>query len=212
MLAPSEIGEETHSGRGRPRSEASQAAVLAATTELLRETSLRDLSIEAIARKAGVGKITIYRWWPSKAYVALDAVMYSMRKNVVPPDTGSAERDFSLHLRSVIRFYTGPVGRTFRQLLAEGQNDPEFGEVFLQRFLMPRREVIESIWKRGVDRGDIKSDLAMDTVLDLISGPMIFRLLTGHASLSDTQADALIAGAFRGVGREPARPTVKGKR
>ena len=81
--------------RGRQRSEASEEAILTATLSLLKEKPLRDITVEAIARKAGVGKATIYKWWPSKAYVALDAFLRRMNRMVPTPDTGSVESDFT---------------------------------------------------------------------------------------------------------------------
>src|SRR5215469_113770 len=94
---------------GRQRSKESEDAILAATLCLLKEKPLRDITIEEIARKAGVGKATIYKWWPSKAYVALDAFLGKMNKMVPTPDTGSAEGDFKEQLNSLIAFYTSPV-------------------------------------------------------------------------------------------------------
>ena len=79
--------------RGRPRSEESEEAILAATIQLLSEKPLRDISMDEIARKAGVGKATIYKWWPSKAYVALDAFLRKSNQMIPTPDTGSVRRD-----------------------------------------------------------------------------------------------------------------------
>src|SRR5215469_9048148 len=86
--------------RGRPRSEESEEAILAATLQLLTEKPLRDISMEEIAREAGVGKATIYKWWPSKAYVALDAFLKNLNRRVPTPNTGSAKRDIQQQLRS----------------------------------------------------------------------------------------------------------------
>ena len=96
--------------RGRQRSSESEEAILTATLQLLKEMPLRDITIEAIARKAGVGKATIYKWWPSKAYVALDAFRKKMNKMVLTPNTGSAERDLTEQLRSVVRFWEVKCG------------------------------------------------------------------------------------------------------
>ena len=96
--------------RGRPRSEESEEAILAATIQLLSEKPLRDISIEEIARKAGVGKATIYKWWPSKAYVALDAFVRKTNRMAPTPDTGSVRRDILEQLRSLMVFYMSPAG------------------------------------------------------------------------------------------------------
>src|SRR5215469_9027323 len=88
--------------RGRPRSEESEEAILAATVQLLTEKPLRDISMEEIARKAGVGKATIYKWWPSKAYLALDAFVRSLNRRVPSFDTGSVRTDILEQLRWLI--------------------------------------------------------------------------------------------------------------
>ena len=92
-----------------------------------------------------------------------------------------------------------PTGRTFRQFLAECQIDDEFAALFRERFLRPRREAVQAIWKRGVDRGDIDRSIDMDAALDLIYGPMIFRLIARHALLSTKEAPALVKAAFHGI-------------
>jgi AcrR family transcriptional regulator len=190
-------------GPGRHRSVESEAAVLAATAELLLDYPLREITVEAIAKKAEVGKATIYKWWPNKAYVALDAFLASMRRAVITPDTGSAERDFIGQLRSLTRFYTSPSGKVFGQFLAEGQSDPEFKKLFNERFLQPRRQAVSIIWQRGVARGEIAADLDKEIVLDLIYGPTIFRLMAGHAPLNDAQAEAFVTTVFRGIAQIP---------
>jgi AcrR family transcriptional regulator len=186
-------------GRGRQRSTESESAILTATLRLLKAKPLRDITIEEIAQKAGVGKATIYKWWPSKAYVALDAFLRKMFKTVPTPDTGSAETDFAQQLYSVMAFYTSPTGRIFRQFMAEGQSDPEFAVLFRERFLQPRREAVGIILDRGVKRGQINRKLDREIILDLIYGPMIFRLLAGHGPLNEQEADTMISALFRGI-------------
>ncbi len=189
------------SKRGRQRSSESEDAVLAAVAELLKEMPLRDVTIEEIAKRAGVGKATIYRWWPSKAYVALDAFLRTMMRKVAVPDSGSARRDITEQLRSVIRFYTGPTGGIIRQFLAEGQIDPEFKKVFLGRFLGLRRDATRVMWERGIQRGEIDPTIDIDIAMDLVYGPMMFRLMTGHAPLNDKEAEGIVEAAFAGMGK-----------
>jgi AcrR family transcriptional regulator len=187
-------------GRGRQRSTKSESAILTATLRLLRSKPLRDITIEEIAQKAGVGKATIYKWWPSKAYVALDAFLRKMFKSVATPDTGSAQRDLTEQLHSVMAFYTSPTGRIFSQFLAEGRSDPKFAALFRERFLQPRREAVGIILDRGIKRGELNGKLDREIVLDLIYGPMIFRLMAGHGPLNEKEADAMISTLLRGIG------------
>jgi AcrR family transcriptional regulator len=186
--------------RGRQRSSESEEAILAATLHLLKEKPLRDVTIEAIARKAGVGKMTIYKWWPSKAYVALDAFRKTMNKMVVIPDTGDTERDLAELLRTIMKFYSSSTGRIFGQFLAESQSDPEFAALFRERFLKPRREAAGELLDRAITRGEIDRTLDRELVLDLIFGPMVLRLMVGHAPLNKSEADAMISTLLRGIG------------
>ena len=186
--------------RGRQRSSESEEAILTATLQLLKEKPLRDITVEAIARKAGVGKMTIYKWWPSKAYVALDAFRKTMNKIVVIPDTGEAERDLAELLRSMMSFYSSPMGRIFSQFLAESQSDPEFAVLFRERFLKPRREAVGEVLDRAMKRGEVDDTLDRELILDLMFGPMVLRLMIGHGPLNKAAADVIISTLLRGIG------------
>ncbi len=171
-----------------------------ATLSLLGEMPLRDLTIEAIAQRAKVGKATIYKWWPSKAYVALDAFLGRIQQDVKIADTGSAEEDFLKQLTSLIRFYGSPLGDIFRQFVAECQADQAFAKTYRERFLEPRRAAVLVIWQRGVQRGEIDPDVESDLILDMIYAPLVYRVLAGHAPFTATHARQVVNAAFRGIG------------
>ncbi len=187
--------------RGRQRSVEAEAAVLKAALYLLERKPLRKVTADAIARRAGVSKATIYKWWPNKSMVALDAYLGGMTARVAMPDTGSAEVDFTVQLKSVTEFYKSPLGRLFGQFIAEGQSDPGFLALFRERFLYARRDAARVMWRRGVDRGEIRKDIDGEIVLDLVYGPMVFRLLAGHGSLSDRESEAMVEAIFGGLRR-----------
>jgi AcrR family transcriptional regulator len=189
--------------RGRQRSVEAEAAILKSALYLLERKPLCKVTADAIARRAGVSKATIYKWWPNKSMVALDAYLGGMTERVAMPDTGSAEMDFTIQLKSVMAFYKSPLGRLFCQFIAEGQSDPGFLAHFRDRFLYARRDAARVMWRRGVDRGEIRKELDSEIVLDLVYGPMIFRLLAGHGSLNDHESEAMIEALFGGL-REPA--------
>lgn len=191
--------------RGRQRSEESEDAILCATLELLKKRPLRDISIEEIARNAGVGKATIYKWWPSKAYVALDAFLRKMNRMVPNPDTGSAETDLKEQLQYLIAFYTSPTGRIYGQFLAEAQSDSDFAALLRERFLKPRREIVGVIFDRAVQRGEIDRSLDRDLILDLIYGPIIYRVLVLHAPFDRERVAAMVSALFRGLGAHQPR-------
>lgn len=198
---------EESRGRGRPRSMQAEAAILKATLQLLERKPLRKVTADAIARRAGVSKATIYKWWPNKSLVALDAYLAGMTERVSMPDTGSAEVDFSEQLKSLMAFYRSPMGRLFCQFLAEGQSDASFLSLFRERFLYARRDAARTMWRRGVDRGEIREDVDSEMAMDMIYGPMVFRLLAGHGSLSDSESEVLVRAVFRGIGRTVCEPS-----
>jgi AcrR family transcriptional regulator len=205
---PPEIGPppaDNSRNRGRHRSEKSRRAILAAVLDLATETPLRDITIEAIARRACVGKATIYKWWPNKAHVALDAFAEEWSRQVPIPDTGSAERDFREQLYALFNFYISPGGRILAQFISEGQSDSEFASLFRERFLKPRRELIGAILDRGLKRDEIVPGLDRELILDLIYGPAIYRLLVQHAPLNRQAADAIISTLFRGLCNKSVR-------
>jgi AcrR family transcriptional regulator len=198
--------------RGRPRSEESEEAILAATIQLLSEKPLRDISMEEIARKAGVGKATIYKWWPSRAYVALDAFLRKTTQMVPTPDTGSVRKDVLEQLRSVMVFYKSPAGRIMGQFVAESQSDKEFADLFRERFLKPRREAIGVIFDRGVERGEIDQNFDRELVLDMIYGSAIYRMIVRHAPLEVKVADDVVSILFGGLdNRSSERAAIAGK-
>jgi AcrR family transcriptional regulator len=195
--------ERAEKRRGRVRSAAAESAVLRATLELLNKKPLRDVTTDAIARRAGVSKATIYKWWPHKSHVALDAFLSQTKSEVPTPDTGSVLKDFSLQLRLLMDFYTSPRGRLFRQFLAEGQCDRKFLGLFRERFLKSRRDAVRVILERGIERGEIRADIDSEIILDLIYGPSVYRLLTEHAPVDEAHTNALIQTAFTGLQRKP---------
>jgi len=185
--------------RGRHRSLEAEASILKATLHLLERKPLRKVTVDAIAERAGVSKATIYKWWPNKRLVALDAYLAGITEQVLIPDTGSAERDFTEQLRALTEFYLSPSGRLFNQFIAEGQSDPGFLALFRERFLYARRDAARVMWQRGVDRGEIRKEVDCEIVLDLIYGPTIFRLMAGHGALSGSEAAAMVAAVFGGL-------------
>jgi len=185
--------------RGRPRSEASRASIIAASNRLLRSVGLRRMTVEAVAELSGVGKATIYRWWPSKGTLALDAYLEDMQSKVIVSDTGNGAEDLRRHAESVIRFYAGPEGRIFAQFMAEAQSDAHLAEEFRTRFLSHRRAAVKSIFQRGVERGEFRNDIDADVAMDMIFAPIIYRVLAGHAPLSKRLAKELVYAALNGL-------------
>ena len=184
---------------GRPRSEESRTAVLRATSELLHEVGLRAMTTEEIANRSGASKATIYKWWPNKYAVAIDAFLSEMMAESRDPDTGSARDDLTAVMRGLLHFYTGPSGRVFAQLVGEAQADPSIQQELRANLVDSRRELFRTIWDRGVERGELRADLDPEAALDLVIGPALYRLMIGHAPMGEDVADQLVDAAIRGL-------------
>jgi AcrR family transcriptional regulator len=187
---------------GRPRSEESRQSILRSTLKLLkREGGFPELSIEAIAADANVGKTTVYRWWPTKAALVADAFFASAEDELQFPNTGSVQRDMSLQMRKVIRIFRSERGKVVAALLAGGQSDPELLEAFRERFLWPKRRQAYQTLQRGIDRGELPADgtLDLDLILDSLYGPIYMRFLIRHDKLDESFADEICGLVLRGM-------------
>jgi AcrR family transcriptional regulator len=185
--------------RGRPRSEKASQAILTAAADLLLENGLAAVSMDAVAARAGVSKATIYRWWPTKETLALDALYHEWD---VPParDTGSLRGDLLSLLRPWVRLAgRRPYGRAIAALVTEAQTDPEFAREYRARFLTPRRDLARAVLQRAIERGEIPADTKIEVALDLLYGPLYHRLLHGHAPLNDRFVRDVVDTALGGI-------------
>ncbi|MGO9405011.1 MAG: TetR/AcrR family transcriptional regulator [Terriglobales bacterium] len=192
---------------GRPRSEESRQAILRSTLKLLKQDGgFPQLSIEAIAADANVGKTTVYRWWPTKAALVADAFFTSAEEELQFPNTGSVQRDMSLQMRRVIRIFRSDRGKVVAALLAGGQSDPELLEAFRERFLWPKRRQAYQTLQRGIDRGELPADRDLDLILDSLYGPIYMRFLIRHDKLDENFADEICGLVLSGMkAAAPAR-------
>ncbi|MCW3014100.1 MAG: TetR family transcriptional regulator [Solirubrobacterales bacterium] len=193
--------------RGRPRSEKARQAILEATSELLLEHGLSSISMDAVAERAGASKATIYRWWPSKELLALDAV-FSEWETGTPdrPDTGSLAGDLLALIDPwVHRLAEKPYGRVIAALIARAQSDPQFAQAYRARFVEPRRDHARLVFVRAIERDEIPADTDIEAALDLLYGAVYHRMLHGHASLTDPFARTVVAYVVAGVSRPAGR-------
>jgi len=169
---------------GRPRSEASRQATLTAALGLAAEIGYGRLTIEGIAARAGVGKQTIYRWWPSKADILLEAGAAKADLHVPVTDHGSYGADLRGFLEASYRMASQPgLSDLLRALMAEAQIDPEFGDRFRAAFLERRRETLAVIIDRARERGDLPARPAPGTVADIVFGTIWYRTLATRQPL-----------------------------
>ena len=186
---------------GRPRSETVRQAILAAAIDELEENGYARLTVDAIAARAGAGKQTVYRWWPSKADVVLDALLERAAVTITVPDEGSLEAD-------LLAF----VGATFRQrgqrpvligLMAQALLDPVFATAFRDRFLFGRRAALRVILERAVARGEINPDMDPELLIDVVYGVLWYRLMLDHAPLDEAAGRQLACLVLRAASVGP---------
>lgn len=197
--------------RGRPRSETSRRAILRAAGELLRDHDLGSISMDAVAARSGTGKATIYRWWPSKELLALDALLAEWEPAAADTrDRGALEKDLLALIRPwARRVAAAPYGRVLAALIAEGQSDASFAALYRERFLQPRRDPARTIFARAIQRGEIPARTDVEAAIDLLYGPLYHRMLHGHAPLGDRftrQVVRAVVAAVGGAGQAAAKP------
>ena len=183
----------------KPRSIRVHEAAVNATRDLLAEGGLPAATIDAIAARSGVSKATLYKHWPSRTAVAAEAFGRDMADAVPASDTGTTAGDLAEQVLRVSRFYASPEGTVFSQLLAATVTDEGGAAYFRAWFLAGTRTAIAAIWQRGVERGDVRPGVDADTVVDLLFGPLVYRLLTGHLTLTDEAAAAVADAALHGL-------------
>lgn len=171
---------------GRPRSAEAGAAILEAATELLAEKGLSGMSMEEVAARAGVGKATVYRRWPSRGALALDAFLAEFQSRLAPANTGSLRGDLRLALETWVRAVTTTrAGKMLAGLIAEAQQDPDLAMAWRERVFNPLRQHHREIVERAVRRGEVPAGTDADLVLDLVFGSAYHRLLHGHLPLDE---------------------------
>jgi AcrR family transcriptional regulator len=187
---------------GRPRSEKAHQAILAAAMELLFDQGLHAMSMDDVARRAGVSKATIYRWWPSKERLALDALAteWAATPTAGQPHTGSLRDDLLARFLPWLQQLNGkPYARVVAGLVAEAQTNPEFAELYRQHFVRPRRDATRELLIQARDRGEIAANTDLEVTLDLLYGPIYHRLLHGHAPLTEQFAQQIIDNVITAI-------------
>jgi AcrR family transcriptional regulator len=190
--------------RGRPRSGQTERAILKAASEIVTASGgLAGMTIEGVAERAGVGKASIYRRWPSKGALAFEAVVDTILTAEPTPDTGSLEGDLARVAESWVRLANiGRVGRTLAHFIAEVQSDSDLAVAWRERFVNRIRTARRPIIERAIARGEIPAGSDPELIMDLLYGPLYHRYLNGHLPLDESFA--------RGVARMVAAAATDG--
>ncbi len=184
-MQPSEIqayadAEPQSRKAGRPRSEDSHRAILDATRRLLTHMPVSKISVEAIAKKAGVGKTTIYRWWPNKQAVVMDAVFSQPAFHNILPASANAFEGIQAQLEKLFRQLAGKNGRMVSEIIGDAQGDPEALKSLIEIFFQQRYDALARYINEGKESAEFAKETDVEVAIDLIMAPVFFRLMTGQ--------------------------------
>src|SRR6201987_1796574 len=186
--------------KGRPPSEraASHTAIMDAVYALLQEKSVRDLTMEEIAKRARVGKPTLYKWWPTKATLVLAMLCERMAPNLAMRTVLTAEESLRIRVRRLIEVFNGPFGKIVAGFIAESQSDPAIRQEFFDRLVSPRRTATIADLQQGKNAGELRSDTEPDVLNDAIFGAIYYRFLLGSGPFTRRFGEELVEQVIRG--------------
>lgn len=170
---------------GRPRSEKARRAVIRSTLALLERVGFNELTIEAVASRAGVGKATVYRWWPNKAELVVAAFVSAVEEELRFPSAGPVLQSIHEQMKRWAPIFRSPLGQIVATVIGAGQSEPEILDAFQNHWVEPRRIEARRLLQQAIDKGEIRVGLDPDLILDLLYGPLYLRLLLRHAPLDE---------------------------
>jgi AcrR family transcriptional regulator len=195
---------------GRPLEARPREAAIQATLDLVAEHGIRGLTTNAVAERAGISKATMYRRWRSKQELLVDAVA-ALVSDIGLPDTGTTHGDLLELMHNAVRVYSGSLEAGVMPSLVDAMSrDAELADAVRSSFLTQRRAALRSVLERGVQRGDLRADLDVELALDVLGGPLFYRLLvTGgpiDEQLAEGIADLIVRGFAPVAAPRPPRP------
>lgn len=193
-------------GPGRPRDEEARNRILHAALKLMEEIGFAQVTIEAIAGRAGASKATVYRWWPNKAAVVIEAFRESVAAELPLLDTGSLRDDLRAQVRNFARVLSGRGAKMMRAVIVAAQSDPDVAVAYRTFWSEPRRALARTMLKRKQQRGQLRKDADPDLLLDALYGPLYYRFLVKNEPPSQKYAEALVDLVLRGL-VHPAKST-----
>ncbi|HEY7052248.1 MAG TPA: TetR/AcrR family transcriptional regulator [Mycobacterium sp.] len=203
-MSEATAGQPERAEPANRRSARAHAAILTATTELLTEAGYGALTIEGVAARAGVGKTTVYRRWPTKPALVIEAIRLAL-PTLTPTDTGDLRNDLLIAVRGVMyAFAHTPVGAVIPALAADVMTDPQQAEQFRNQLIRPRRSAVDEILHRAAARGELPPDADTDVLLDVYAGAVFYRILISGEPVTDLLAEQLVDLLLNG--KTPVKP------
>lgn len=197
---------------GRPRDARADRAILEATRELIAELGVYEFRTDDVAARAGVGKGAIYRRYRSKDELVTAAIAAVVSEEIAVPDTGSTRADLLVLMREAVDLYRGGLaGRLMPNLIGAMAQKPELAHSIREEFLAGRRAALSEVLRRGVERGELRRDLDLELALDVLGGPLFYRLLVTGGPIDERLAEGIADLILRGFAPDK-RPRTKSRK
>lgn len=188
----------------RPRSERAHRAILRAALRLCVEHGFANTSVDAIAKEAGVGKQTIYRWWPSKAAVVVEAIDEAAAGSAGFPDTGDIVADLRTQMADVARTLRSGEIAPYKEVIGAAQSDPAVAKTILDRLIAPRVEDCRIRLEQAQRQGQLRAGVDLEDMVELLYAPLYYRLLLHTRPITPGQVENILDLVFHGVTPPPA--------
>lgn len=208
MPQPGAPDQPPITARQRRRNARTHQAILDATTQLLTDVGYTALTIEGIAAHAGVGKATVYRWWPTKGALVIEALSAGLA-TPPPTETGDLRQDLLTAIRRVVHtFARSPEGAVIPALAADVIRDPALAEQFRAQIIRPRRSAVVDLLRRAAGRGELPPNVDTELLLDVYAGAVFYRVLVSGEPVTDNLAEQLVSLLLDG--KTPVKPDPPG--
>lgn len=185
--------EKSAPARGRPRSEEARARILAAAVELVQEGGLAAATMTAVASRAAVSKVTVYRWWASPGAIVLEGLLDRAHETIEAPAGASAREAMAHQIDALVELYRDDeTGAIIRAITSRSESDPRLRDAFRRYWLLPRREVAAEILRKGIETGEVRPTIDIEASLDVLYAPVYFRLMYEHLPLDDDFAGQIM--------------------
>lgn len=190
-------------GRGRRPADEVRADVLRAAGRLLLAEGMATFGFERVARESGVSKTTLYKWWPSKGALALEAYFHAVRQTLAFPDTGDIRADLLSQLRAFVELMTKtPGGRILAELIGQSQTDAQLASAYRELYSSGRRRLAEERLRRAQEVGQLRAEVDVKVVVDQLWGAVYHRLLIPDEPVDEEFVVALVDNLLSGIAAE----------